>query len=38
MAKLGLRREGLLRGYLKREGAVRDEYVYGLTRAAFRRR
>lgn len=35
MAKLGLRREGLLRGYLKREGIVRDEYIYGLTRTAF---
>lgn len=35
MEKIGLEREGLLRGYLKREGTVRDEYIYGLTRAAF---
>lgn len=35
MKKLGLRREGLLRGYLKRAGVVRDECVYGLTLADF---
>ena len=33
MKKLGLRREGMLRGYLKREGTVRDEYIYGLPKA-----
>lgn len=37
LAKLGLRREGTLRGYLKRAGAVRDEFIYGLTRADFRK-
>lgn len=34
LAKLGLRREGRLRGYLKREGTVRDEYLYGLAAGA----
>ncbi|MEK7717204.1 MAG: GNAT family protein [Pseudomonadota bacterium] len=35
MKKIGLRREGILRGYLKRDGTVRDEYIYGLTRADY---
>ena len=35
MGKVGLKREGLLRGYLKREGIVRDEYIYGLTLAEY---
>lgn len=29
----GLRREGLLRGYLRRGRTVRDEFVFGLARA-----
>ncbi|MDE2293667.1 MAG: GNAT family N-acetyltransferase [Elusimicrobia bacterium] len=33
LAKLGLRREGRLRGFLRRGDEVRDEYVYGLARA-----
>ncbi|MBI3566200.1 MAG: GNAT family N-acetyltransferase [Elusimicrobia bacterium] len=28
----GLRREGVLRGFLKRGRVVRDEYIYGLAR------
>jgi [ribosomal protein S5]-alanine N-acetyltransferase len=36
LAKSGLKREGFLRGYLKREGVVRDEYIYGLARADWR--
>lgn len=33
LRKIGLRREGRLRGYLKRSGEVRDEYIWGMTRA-----
>lgn len=33
LRKAGLRREGTLRGYLKRSGEVRDEYIWGMTRA-----
>ena len=33
LRKIGLRREGRLRGYLKRAGEVRDEYIWGMTRA-----
>lgn len=33
LRKAGLRREGTLRGYLKRSGEVRDEYIWGITRA-----
>lgn len=32
LRKLGLRKEGRLRGYLKRAGVVRDEYMWGITR------
>ena len=32
LRKLGLRKEGRLRGYLKRAGIVRDEFVWGITR------
>lgn len=33
LRKIGLRREGRLRGYLKRSGEVRDEFIWGITRA-----
>lgn len=33
LKKIGLRREGRLRGYLKRSGVVRDEFIWGMTRA-----
>lgn len=33
LRKAGLRREGKLRGYLKRSGEVRDEFIWGMTRA-----
>lgn len=36
LRKAGLRREGTLRGYLKRSGEVRDEYIWGMTRADWR--
>lgn len=32
LRKVGLRKEGRLRGYLKRAGVVRDEFVWGITR------
>lgn len=32
LRKLGLRKEGRLRGYLKRAGVVRDEFMWGVTR------
>jgi RimJ/RimL family protein N-acetyltransferase len=32
LRKLGLRKEGRLRGYLKRAGEVRDEFIFGMTR------
>ena len=32
LRKLGLRREGRLRGYLKRAEVVRDEFIWGMTR------
>ncbi len=32
LRKLGLRKEGRLRGYLKRAGVVRDEFMWGITR------
>ena len=32
LKKTGFRREGLLRGYLKREGVVRDELIFAQTR------
>ena len=32
LRKLGLRKEGRLRGYLKRAGVVRDEFIWGVTR------
>jgi RimJ/RimL family protein N-acetyltransferase len=32
LRKLGLRLEGRLRGYLKRGGVVRDEFMWGITR------
>ena len=38
LRKAGLRREGTLRGYLKRSGEVRDEYIWGMTRADWRAR
>jgi RimJ/RimL family protein N-acetyltransferase len=36
LEKIGMRREGRLRGYLKRGRAVRDEFVWGMTRADWR--
>lgn len=33
LTKAGLRREGRLRGFLRHGDEVRDEYVYGMTRA-----
>ena len=32
LRKAGLRKEGRLRGYLKMNGEVRDEFVFGVTR------
>lgn len=38
LRKIGLRKEGRLRGYLKRGDVVRDEYVWGITRQDWLRR
>ncbi|MDX6770343.1 MAG: GNAT family protein [Elusimicrobiota bacterium] len=37
LLKAGLRKEGRLRGYLKRGDEVRDEFVFGVTRGDWRK-
>ena len=36
LRKLGLKREGRLRGYMKRGDVVRDEFIWGVTREDWR--
>lgn len=38
LSRLGLSREGRLKGFLRRGREIRDEWMYGVTRAAWRRR
>ena len=32
LRKAGLRKEGILRGFLKKNGVARDEFIFGMTR------
>lgn len=38
LARLGMRREGTLRGYRLHEGMLRDHFLYGMTRDDWNRR
>lgn len=38
LRKIGLRKEGRLRGFLKQGGRVRDEFVFGITLPDWKRR